>query len=91
MFASNVKGDALERTRHSWALWVNKEGEQAPCTPLTAADLPQAVCQLYRRSLLILRTQIDNNGAIIAANDFDIARSGRDTYAYMWPHETGSG
>jgi GH15 family glucan-1,4-alpha-glucosidase len=35
-------------------------------------------------SLLILRTQIDNRGAIIAANDSDIVRFGKDTYSYMW-------
>jgi glucoamylase len=70
----------LERTRHYWALWATKEDEDF-------ADLPRAVCHLYRRSLLILRTQIDNHGAIIAANDFDIAHYGRDTYSYMWPRD----
>ena len=29
-----------------------------------------------------MRTQIDNEGAIVAANDFDIAHYGRDTYSY---------
>ncbi len=36
---------------------------------------------------MILRTQIDNDGAIIAANDFDIAHHSRDTYSYMWPRD----
>jgi GH15 family glucan-1,4-alpha-glucosidase len=61
-------------------LWVTKEDEDF-------GDLPTAVCDLYRRSLLILRTQIDDGGAIIAANDFDIAHYGRDTYSYMWPRD----
>ena len=39
---------------------------------------------VFHRSLLILRTQIDNHGAIIAANDSDIVRFGKDTYSYMW-------
>ncbi|MEE9617701.1 MAG: glycoside hydrolase family 15 protein, partial [Anaerolineae bacterium] len=86
----------LERTRHYWALWVAKEDEDRSAlrhaqgtAALTAcfADLPHPVCHLYRRSLLILRTQIDNDGAIIAANDFDIAHFGRDTYSYMWPRD----
>jgi len=78
----------LERTRHYWVLWVAKEDEDRS-TALAAcfSDLPPAVCHLYRRSLLILRTQIDNDGAIIAANDFDIAHFGRDTYSYMWPRD----
>lgn len=70
----------LERTRDYWALWVGKEGDDF-------AQLPQPVCHLYRRSLLILRTQIDKDGAIIAANDFDIAGFARDTYSYMWPRD----
>src|SRR4030095_7847698 len=35
--------------------------------------------------LLIVRTQIDNDGAIIAANDSDYLQFNRDTYSYMWP------
>jgi len=70
----------LDRTRNYWKLWVTKEDEDF-------SDLSHMVCHLYRRSLLILRTQIDNDGAIVAANDFDIAHFGRDTYSYMWPRD----
>ncbi len=70
----------LERTRHYWALWATKEGEDF-------CDMPEHLCQVYRRSLLILRTQIDNNGAILAANDYDMARYAHDTYSYMWPRD----
>jgi GH15 family glucan-1,4-alpha-glucosidase len=70
----------LERTRDYWSLWITKEKREF-------ADLPEDVCHLYRRSLMVLRTQIDNGGAVIAANDFDIAHYGRDTYAYMWPRD----
>jgi GH15 family glucan-1,4-alpha-glucosidase len=70
----------LDRTRDYWRLWVTKEDEDF-------GDLPHLVCSLYRRSMLVLRTQIDNGGAIVAANDFDIAHYGRDTYSYMWPRD----
>ncbi len=70
----------LERTTAYWRLWANKEDE-------TFARLPARLVTLYRRSLLILRTQIDNQGAIIAANDHDIAQFNRDTYSYMWPRD----
>jgi len=70
----------LKRTRDYWTLWSSKRRDDF-------ADLPHAVCHLYRRSLAILRTQIDNGGAILAANDFDIAYYGRDTYSYMWPRD----
>jgi GH15 family glucan-1,4-alpha-glucosidase len=76
------KGPAyfLERTRGYWHVWATKEGDDF-------AALPEAVRHLYRRSLLILRTQIDDGGAIIAANDFDITHFGGDTYAYSWPRD----
>jgi len=70
----------LERTRSYWVLWANKDEHQFPC-------ISKQLCYLYRRSLLILRTQIDNQGAILAANDFDIARFNSDTYSYMWPRD----
>ena len=70
----------LDRTRSYWKLWITKDREDF-------GDLPHLACDLYRRSLVILRTQIDNGGAIIAANDFDIAHLGRDTYSYMWPRD----
>ena len=37
----------------------------------------------FSKSLLILRTQIDNRGAILAANDSDIMATNRDNYSYM--------
>lgn len=49
--------------------------------------LPQDVADLYRRSLLILPTQIDRNGAIIAATDHDVTIRATDHYAYMWPRD----
>ena len=41
----------------------------------------------FRRGLLVLRTQIDNRGAITAANDHDIIHFARDTYSYVWPRD----
>lgn len=71
----------LERTRDYWRLWVKSE-----CgTDLSV--LPPEVQKLYRRSLLIMRTHIDNDGAVIAATDSDIVQFGRDTYTYMWPRD----
>lgn len=45
------------------------------------------VAELYKRSLLIMKTQIDKRGAIIAANDSDNMQFNRDTYSYMWPRD----
>jgi GH15 family glucan-1,4-alpha-glucosidase len=70
----------IRRTQDYWHLWVNKE--TPPLDPL-----PEAVGQLYRRSLLILNSQIDWQGGIVAANDSDILHYSRDTYSYVWPRD----
>jgi glucoamylase len=70
----------IDRTEAYWRLWLR-------------AHLPdmegftQPVRDEYERSLLTLRTQIDNGGAIIAANDSDISSDVRDTYSYMWSRD----
>ncbi|HEV2239076.1 MAG TPA: glycoside hydrolase family 15 protein, partial [Ktedonobacterales bacterium] len=70
----------IDRTRDYWHLWVNKQPEDF-------GDLPQPLVDLYKRSLLVLRTQIDEDGAIIAATDADVWTFARDSYAYMWPRD----
>ena len=67
----------IERTTSYWRTWARKEVR-------SFGDLSAEVANIYNRSLLILRSQIDNGGAIIAANDSDIVRFGGDTYSYMW-------
>ncbi len=70
----------LNRTRDYWKLWVNKE-------PINAALLSPKLLRLYKRSLLITRSQINNCGSIIAGNDSDVMRFNRDTYSYVWPRD----
>lgn len=70
----------LLRTRNYWHRWVNKQEEDF-------ADLTPQLVDLYKRSLLILRTQIDHGGAIIAANDADVEHFSNDSYSYMWPRD----
>ncbi|HLZ63542.1 MAG TPA: glycoside hydrolase family 15 protein [Ktedonosporobacter sp.] len=70
----------LLRTRNYWHSWVNKDEQDF-------ADLSPELVDLYKRSLLILRTQIDHDGAIIAANDADVEHFSNDSYCYMWPRD----
>jgi GH15 family glucan-1,4-alpha-glucosidase len=71
----------IKRTFNYWHLWVNTK----PLHHLD--DLPTPLVDLYKRSLLIIRTQIDDDGAIIAATDGDVWSFARDSYAYMWPRD----
>jgi len=56
-------------------------------TPRNLNSLPDAVAKLYTRSLLIIRTQCDKRGAILAANDTDIFETARAHYSYLWPRD----
>jgi len=67
----------MNRTESYWRLWCRKENVDCSC-------LPQRLADMFFRSQLIMRTQIDNGGAIIAANDSDIAQFGGDHYSYCW-------
>lgn len=74
-------GRLLDRIETFWRKWVNKQDT-------AFVNLPQNVVDQYKRSLLILRTQIDRNtGSIVAANDSEILHYNRDHYSYMWPRD----
>jgi GH15 family glucan-1,4-alpha-glucosidase len=70
----------IQRTADYWRVWAEKNGRDF-------GDLSPEVAELYKRSLLIVRTQVDSTGAIIAANDTDVAEVARDHYSYMWPRD----
>jgi len=70
----------LERTANYWHRWANK-------LPMDWADLPADLITAYKRSLLVLRTQVDDHGAVIASTDYDILTFARDSYCYMWPRD----
>ena len=73
--------EALFRsTERHWRKWATRQKEDF-------CDLSKRAQEVYRRSLLIIRTQIDNGGAILAANDGDSSMFNRDTYSYMWPRD----
>lgn len=69
----------LRRVRAYWQQWVSHDHPHP--------GLPDDLRSFYRRSLLILRTQIDNRGAILAANDSDTLDYNRDSYSYLWPRD----
>ncbi|MGB9715810.1 MAG: glycoside hydrolase family 15 protein [Thermodesulfovibrionales bacterium] len=70
----------IRRTENYWKAWINKED-------IDLSALPEDIASVFKRSLLILRTNIDSDGAIIAGNDSDVQHFARDTYSYMWPRD----
>src|SRR5438105_4275187 len=71
----------LVRTRTYWDRWSDKEHRHIE------EALGHGVRHLFRRSVLTVRTQVDNRGGIVAANDYDITKFARDTYSYVWPRD----
>ncbi|MFB6181909.1 MAG: glycoside hydrolase family 15 protein [Candidatus Magasanikbacteria bacterium] len=63
-----------------WKAWTNKQN-------FSFYGLNQEQINLFRTSQLLMRTHIDNDGAVIASLDSDMLWHGRDTYGYMWPRD----
>jgi GH15 family glucan-1,4-alpha-glucosidase len=88
-----VRRETVDRlfdvTERYWRGWVGSGSVSgdAPGGDRDLDPLPARVQALFRRSLLIIRTQTDNRGAILAANDTDIMQTNRAHYSYMWPRD----
>ena len=78
---SSLSYDTLSRmetrTGNYWRLWGAK----------TSLKLPEDLYGLYRRSLFILRSHLNELGGIMASSDSDILKSNRDGYYYVWPRD----
>lgn len=70
----------IRTTGDFWRAWVNREH-------FDFANLDESIVDLFKKSLLIIRTQVDNGGAIIASCDSDMLQQGKDNYSYMWPRD----
>lgn len=70
----------LMATSTSWHAWL--------ATAQHAVDkLPNNLKQPFVRSLLLLKSQIDKRGAVIASTDTTMLNYSRDSYAYAWPRD----
>jgi oligosaccharide amylase len=72
--------NTMKRAQNYWSVWVNKNEKGF-------GDLSDSCAILYKRSLLIVRTQVDKNGAILAANDSDVTDRATDHYSYLWTRD----
>ncbi len=70
----------LDYTANYWRVWVNKNDKDL-------SGLSAVVADFYKRSLLIVHTQMDNGGAILAANDHDVTERATDHYSYLWTRD----
>lgn len=76
----NQPDKLLNRVAVYWQRWARKVRHDF-------AGLSENAIRLFHHSLLMVRTQTDIRGAIIAANDSDIMQFSRDHYSYVWPRD----
>jgi len=70
----------VDNTAKWWADWL-KPG-------LVAADkVPKDHNRFFINSLMIIKSQIDNRGAVIASTDSSLLNYDLDDYAYCWPRD----
>lgn len=79
-FLSQKQEDHSKHTQAQDKIWLNSIKPDI-------SVLPENLQKLFKRSLLTIKTQVNKNGAIIAATDTDIMQFNRDTYCYMWPRD----
>lgn len=72
--------ELFEQSRQYWKSWVNKH-------QFHFYNLTDEVVDFFKRSLLTIKTQIDNRGAILASTDSGLLQFNKDTYSYMWPRD----
>ena len=70
----------MKTTKDFWHAWVNNRN-------FNFYHLESNIVDLFKESLLIMRSHVDDNGSILASGDSDLLQYGRDAYSYMWPRD----
>lgn len=79
-----VLEDGIIKRLHHTADWWHKWLEPA----LKIADkIPADYQESFIRSAMIIKSQIDKRGAVIASTDTTMLNYSRDAYAYCWPRD----
>jgi oligosaccharide amylase len=70
----------VESTKDYWRAWVNNQN-------FSFYGLSDEIVNLFKKSLIAIRTHVNNNGSILASGDTDLLKYWRDTYSYIWPRD----
>jgi GH15 family glucan-1,4-alpha-glucosidase len=76
---SNVSS-RIKETADWWHHWLKPAQE-------TANKLPEIYRKTFVESVMIIKSQIDMRGAVIASTDTEMLNYSRDAYAYCWPRD----
>jgi len=72
--------DFFEQTAMCWRGFIGE-------TESELSNLDEHILDQFKRSILIVRGQTNDNGAITAANDSSNLEYNQDKYGYMWPRD----
>ena len=70
----------LQETETYWKQWLEPAKQ-------VAARLDPEFKETFLKSVLIVKSQIDKRGAIMASTDTTMLNYSRDAYAYCWPRD----
>lgn len=79
-----LRHDGLTSRLHATAKWWHNWLEPAI---ETAKKLDPKYQESFLKSVMIIKSQIDKRGAVIASTDTHMLNYGRDAYAYCWPRD----
>lgn len=79
-----IKESGIDARLHDTATWWEKWLEPAAAL---AAKLPKQHQETFLDSVMVIKSQIDKHGAVIASTDTSMLNYSRDTYAYAWPRD----
>jgi len=72
--------DRLHKTAAWWHDWLAPAIEQSK-------QLPEQYRDDFVKSVMIIKSQIDKRGAVIASTDSTLLNYSKDGYAYSWPRD----
>lgn len=72
--------ERLGKTAQWWQEWL-----QPAIT--TAKQLPKEYQERFIESVMIIKSQLDKRGAVIASTDSTLLNYSKDNYAYCWPRD----
>lgn len=72
--------ERLHKTAQWWQEWLQP-------AIVTAKKLPKEYQDRFIESVMIIKSQIDKRGAVIASTDSTLLNYSKDNYAYCWPRD----
>jgi len=79
-----MQDDGLSKRLHATAQWWQKWLKPAI---EASKKVPEDHQDLFIQSVMILKSQLDKRGAIIASTDSTMLNYSRDAYGYSWPRD----